>query len=181
MVWHLETLREFLPLIILKCVIAAAEEVAASGLCSGGGGSRRDLVCTKCCCALCQGTLLFLAPTQQQRLFLGWFFSHVLFPFQKPSTVPFTWCWFTIFSIHTDFVMIHFGRDAVNVVVFYQSYKIFLCMTRKKHPQENERNMQRRKKEAPTSWYLEAKHNARIFPNLLSIKGINQPPLPPAS
>lgn len=32
LVWHLGTLREFLPLISLKCATAAAEEVAALGL-----------------------------------------------------------------------------------------------------------------------------------------------------
>lgn len=57
LVWHLETLREFLPLISLKRVTAAAEAVAALGLFLECG--IRGLVCAGVAAVLHQPLFYF--------------------------------------------------------------------------------------------------------------------------
>lgn len=106
--------------------------------------------------ALCQDTLLFLALTQQQRLFLGWFLTHILFPFHPTFTAPSAW--FVLTTVYTgiDLVIRHVGRELVISAVFYQFFKIFPCAPSKgsKHPHEKERSMHRKKEEEGSTLLL---------------------------
>lgn len=71
-VWYLGTLREFLPLIILKCVTKTAEEVAARGLCSRCAVSREDMVCTEhSCCFVAEHSSIFGSDTTSKTVLIS--------------------------------------------------------------------------------------------------------------
>lgn len=109
-VWHLETLREFLPLISLKLVTAAAEEVAALGLFLECG--IRGLACAGWlpCCTSHFYFGLWLNINSK-----GWFcadFSHIYYSLSMPLPLSLaSMLLLTIIYLHVDLVLTHFDRD----------------------------------------------------------------------